>query len=70
MNNFGTPDRNDATSRDREHDPAVDRGTQNPKKPRRGGADGAGVWSRWARFRCSLAASRWAHGDTIRGSKR
>ena len=36
MNNFGTPDRNDATSRDREHDPAVDRGTQNPQRPRRG----------------------------------
>jgi RND family efflux transporter MFP subunit len=36
MNNFGTPDRNDATSRDREHDPVVDRGTQNPQRPRRG----------------------------------
>ena len=36
MNNFGTPDRNDATSRDREHGPAVDRGTQNPQRPRRG----------------------------------
>ena len=34
MNNSGTPDRNEATSRDRENDPAVDRDTRTPQKPR------------------------------------
>jgi RND family efflux transporter MFP subunit len=36
MNEFGTPDRNDAITRDREDDPAVERDTQTPQKPRRG----------------------------------
>src|SRR5271155_419250 len=36
MNNSGMPDRNDATPRDREDSPAVDRDTVNSRKPRRG----------------------------------
>jgi hypothetical protein len=32
-------------------------------------ADGAGVCSQLADFYCSPAASHWADGDTIRGSK-
>jgi RND family efflux transporter MFP subunit len=36
MNDFFIPDRNDAITKDREDDAAVDRDIQNPQKPRRG----------------------------------